>query len=153
MLIANQAQDYKVLASGVIKILIASLGAMHVLKGCVWLDYACEKLQSKTPLQQADTSFSNQSVITIYLISYLCPHCFPSDVIGENRKINILCSLVLLETLSLWLKKTNKKSSEMDINPNYCMQENFALLKTNSISFVGLYYSVPDVLCGTEKNL
>lgn len=102
-------------------------------------------------------SFSNQSVITIYLISYLCPHCFPSDVIGENRKINILCSLVLLETLSLWLKKktktTLKKSPEMDINPNYCMQENFASLKTNSISFVGLYYSVPDVLCGTEKNL
>lgn len=72
----------------------------------LWLDYACEKLQSKTPLQQADMSFSNQSVITIYLISYLSPHCFSSDVIGENRKINILCSLVLLETLSLWLKKT-----------------------------------------------
>lgn len=101
-------------------------------------------------------SFSNQSVITIYLISYLSPHCFSSDVIGENRKINILCSLVLLETLSLWLKKTKstlKKSREMDINPNYCMQESFALLRTNSISFVGLYYSVPDVLCGTEKNL
>lgn len=41
----------------------------------------------------------------------------------------------------------------MDIIPNYCMQESFALLKTNSISFVGLYYSVPDVLCGTEKNI
>lgn len=38
MLIANQAQDYKVLASGVIKILIASSGAMHVLKGCVFFD-------------------------------------------------------------------------------------------------------------------
>lgn len=99
-------------------------------------------------------SFSNQFVITIYLISYLCPHCFPSDVIGENRKINILCSMYYWKLCHSGLKKnTFKKSPEMDINPNYCMQENFASLKTNSISFVGLYYSVPDILCGTEKNL
>lgn len=66
-------------------------------------------------------------VITVYSIPYLSLHCFSCDVINQNRKRNVLCSLVGLETLPIWKYLAYKSWAE------YCMWSYFTLIQVGPV--------------------